>query len=327
MNTKKIVILLVIFIFILIGLGSIFSKLFESQGEKNPVQIQQNGYVDEKIDKTQAYDPKYQTNVSAMDYAVLNKNQKKGLDDLITYLLEKINQKDADALYAILDEDYKTIKYPTVESLKSYLNNNFTGTYTCGSYEVNSTNCYIRIHEVIKNGSNEETMRTKPMAEIMVRDYRDVGLLNASGEKATNDAMPVEEYLDQITLYMERVDAIVPSLTYFMTKEIRGNVQYLANYGNGKNSIYVELLNLTDRTQRISLNGTKIVYSIAGEDEEVSLNDSPEIKISDRGKTTVELYYEGKMKFEPSLITFELNINGNKYTKTVGIIEQEYDDE
>lgn len=102
-------------------------------------------YKDESYVPSISYDNQYQyePNVVNSHYNALNTNDKTHIDDVINFLVQAINEKNYEALYQKLPEEYQEVRYPTLQDFQTYMKRTFPEECHATSYEITDYGCLV----------------------------------------------------------------------------------------------------------------------------------------------------------------------------------------
>lgn len=225
-------------------------------------------------------------------YSTMTVEEKKSVTTRIDEIIDQLNNRNYDALYSKLNEDYKNYKFPSQDDFNKYISNlvGDNNDYVC-EYFVTK---YYGVKYIL-SASNSDEQITLIVRDVINGDY--------------------EVYFDGELIGIEKVN----ELSYIGS--IIFNYMYKARYQYNTNYLF-ELENISKNSLTISFDEVNAKIVRGGTIQKVkAVGELKDIEISAGEKKKVEFSFEiGENNIiDPSDIEVSCKINGIDYDKNINL--------
>lgn len=284
---NKILVRILIGLVVLLLLGIIlFSKIFFKSDEKE--ESKKNGYEDTPIISITPNDNKYESWEINSYYSYLSVEDRNKIDTEIDEIVEKLNQKKYEELYAMLKKEYKDYLCGNdIEKFKKYIDSEFDSNCYCLNYRITYYGCFLNL---AFEGNEDKKL------EIQLQNY-----------KADSDEENMLLFFDDIVEIMEITDS-------FQTPEIVVAQRFLLKYED-KTTVNVSLRNKTSSIQTVDLKNSKLLITKLPDTKVFNTIGNAEITLSSKESKSISIDfdYSNNSAFYPDVVAFSVKVGNTFY--------------
>lgn len=273
-QSRQLIFLFVALIILLIGCVSIIVNFSKEKDDKN------NHYTDIKTTQEEKIEGKYKPSIINEQYRRLDNDEIKLLDEVIDYIIKNINEKNYSALYDMVPDWHKTIKFTSLDSFREYIDENYNESeYQCISYFMTVSTCYLKISD--------------------------------SNQKTTELKIKLFETLEQTQILFENIVGIIEADTRINFSKLTMDLKAFAEYDRDLSAVF-NIKNKTDKDVNVKIENLKLIYIVRGISEEIVSKESYDFSIKANETKLVELLFNtnDSIVFSTDFIEFDITIDG-----------------
>ena len=278
---KKLVLIVILLLFILTIMINLFIKVTVTDNDEK------KQYIDETISIKYNVTGKYEPSIINAEYAKLTQSNVDSLDNTIDYIVDCINHKQYAELYAKMDDDYKKVKFDTLQKFIEFCDKKFeNGDCNCVSFRLKDSSCYIKLGNSIAN-DNE--------------NFGEIKFINYTNR-------------NNLKIYFEDIQRIVKAGALFDISGFKIKTKYLIEYSD-KIAMNLEVSNSTNNDEEIICKDFGLITVINGQEYSISSSANGNIKVPAKQIVQAEIYIdkEDSFIFLPSFMTLKIDFDGNEY--------------
>ena len=221
---KILIVLIIIFIFSIFLISKIIG------GDSKKESSNQNEYNDTPFVSVTEHETKYDVSTINTYYTSLTTDDRDYIDQLIDSIVEKINQKNYEDLFAYLDAEYSKFLFNNeIDNFKKYIDENFASDCYCIDYRISNYGCFLNL-----GFEGDSAIKT----EIQIQNFK---------KMSAND----------IKLFFDDMIEITSINDTFNTKDIVIGQLYIMKYPK-KMRLHLILKNSTNQAQTIDFAGSQL---------------------------------------------------------------------